>query len=235
MQEIKGTEINEVKKPEHENFKNIKPENGMNIETAKKFWESTFKKGNYDFHMGDMVFNSDNRKVKDVSLQSMERVSEKIISNQDEKKEIEDSWGVDLNDSKPEQSPVPEKWFEKGGQIRIEENDGKIEWTYINKEGIEVKYVDGYPVFPQETKHPFIGDINIGSFTGDRNKDKELYKEKLYEEYGLTDKPTGYVIHHDSENGNLQLIKTEYHTEFTHEGGHSKYKEETNNAYSKKS
>ena len=36
MQEVRGIEINEVKKPEMENYKNIKPENGMNVEKAKE-------------------------------------------------------------------------------------------------------------------------------------------------------------------------------------------------------
>lgn len=44
MQEVKGKEINEVKKPEMENYKNIKPENGMNVEKAKEFWSEFFDK-----------------------------------------------------------------------------------------------------------------------------------------------------------------------------------------------
>lgn len=186
MQEIKGTEINEVKKPEPENFKNIKPENGMDVEKTKVFWDNKF-----------------------------------------ENREYEHNW-EEFKYTKPEKSPDPAKWIEKGGDIKIEEKGRKVEWTYINSEGIEVKYVDGYPSFPEETKHPFIGDINIGSFTGDREKDKKLYKEKLSEEYGLAEIPTGYVVHHDTQNGNLQLIKHEYHEEFTHQGGHSKYKEGMN-------
>lgn len=44
MQEVRGIEINEVKKPEMENYKNIKPENGMNVEKAKEFWNEFFDK-----------------------------------------------------------------------------------------------------------------------------------------------------------------------------------------------
>ena len=87
-------------------------------------------------------------------------------------------------------------------------------------------YIDGYPVFPPEAKHPVIGDINIGKFTGDRNEDKSLYLEKLEEQYGLTDIPEGYVLHHDSVNGNMQLVKADWHKEFTHAGGHSLFKGE---------
>ncbi len=228
MQEVKGTEINEIKKPEPENFKNIKPEKEMNVESTKEFWNSIYENDNYDVHNGKDFQNSDDSKIDCDSIQPIDSISEKLISNQEEMKEINAICGAELKDSKPEKSPDSIKWIEKGGKIKIEVKDGKAEWTYINEEGIEVRYIDGYPNFPKETKHPFIGDINIGSFTGDREKDKKLYKEKLQEEYGLTDIPAGYVVHHHSENGVLQLIKGEYHGEFTHQGGHSKYKEGAN-------
>ena len=37
--------------------------------------------------------------------------------------------------------------------------------------------------------------------------------------------PDGYDLHHDSKNGNMQLVKTDWHKEFTHAGGHSLFKE----------
>lgn len=132
--------------------------------------------------------------------------------------------GKGYNDQKPPRSPDIEKWFNNGGIIKIEE-DGKQSWTYIDSEKREVSYVDGYPVFPPEGKHPVIGDINIGKFTGDKNIDKKLYKEKLLELYGLIDIPDGYDLHHDSENGNMQLVKSDWHRKFPHIGGHYKFKE----------
>lgn len=134
-------------------------------------------------------------------------------------------FGKGYNDQKPPRSPDIEKWFNNGGIIKIEEKDGKQSWTYIDSEKREVSYVDGYPVFPPEAKHPVIGDINIGKFTGDKNIDKKLYKEKLLELYGLIDIPDGYDLHHDSENGNMQLIKSDWHRKFPHIGGHYKFKE----------
>ncbi len=141
------------------------------------------------------------------------------------KKETGKTYG-EIKEDKPPNSPNIAKWFENGGSIRIEKVDGKDVWTYIDKDGREVKYVDGYPEFPPEAKHPVIGDINIGEFTGDRNEDKKLYLKALEEQYGLTEIPEGYALHHDSKNGNMQLVKEDWHKEFTHAGGHSKYKEE---------
>lgn len=133
---------------------------------------------------------------------------------------------AEIKEDKPPNSPNISKWFENGGTIRVEEIDGKQVWTYTDSEGRAVQYIDGKIKFPPEAKHPVIGDISIGEFTGDRNKDKQLYLKKLEEEYGLTELPEGYALHHDSENGVLQLVRTDYHKEFTHAGGHSMYKED---------
>ena len=131
--------------------------------------------------------------------------------------------GNNYRESKPPYSPDPKNWFENGGLIEIDDSDGT--WTYIDSAGREVSDVDGYPVFTDEAKHPFIDDIDIGEFTGDRGDDKQLFKEKLQEEYGLGEIPDGYIVHHDSENGKLQLVKEDWHKEFTHSGGYSLYKE----------
>lgn len=141
------------------------------------------------------------------------------------KNELGKNYG-EIKEDKPTNSPNIAKWFENGGSIKIEEVDGKQIWTYIDSVGREVKYVDVYPIFPPEAKHPIIDDIDIGKFTGDRNEDKRLYLEILEEQYSLTEIPDGYVLHHDSKNGNMQLVKTDWHKEFTHAGGHSLFKEE---------
>ena len=141
------------------------------------------------------------------------------------KKELGKTYS-EIKEDKPPNSPNIAKWFENGGTIRVEEIDGKQVWTYTDSEGRSVQYIDGKVKFPPEAKHPVIGDISIGEFTGDRTKDKQLYLEKLEEEYGLTEIPEGYALHHDTENGVLQLVRTDYHKEFTHAGGHSMYKED---------
>ncbi|MCI7813951.1 MAG: HNH endonuclease [Lachnospiraceae bacterium] len=126
---------------------------------------------------------------------------------------------------KPLHSPNLSKWFENGGKVAVEERNGQSIWTYRDSMGKEVTYIDGYPVFPPESKHPIIPDMNIGMFTGDRQEDKKIYLERLEEECGLTEIPEKYQLHHDQKNGEMQLIKEEYHKEFTHSGGHSLYKE----------
>lgn len=40
-----------------------------------------------------------------------------------------------------------------------------------------------------------------------------------------TEVPDGYALHHDTKNGNLQLVKTDWHKTFTYAGGHSLFKD----------
>ena len=164
----------------------------------------------------------DNKKEStDVSDQEIPIVFNNL---EDMKKDLGKTYS-EIKEDKPPNSPNISKWFEKGGTIKVEQTDGKNVWTYTDAEGKSVRYIDGKVEFPPEAKHPVIGDLSIGEFTGDRTKDKELYLKKLEEEYGLTEIPDGYALHHDTENGVMQLIKEDYHKEFTHAGGHSMYKE----------
>ena len=45
----------------------------------------------------------------------------------------------------------------------------------------------------------------------------------LEEDCGITEIPDGYVVHHDTINGILQLVDENIHQEFTHIGGYSLY------------
>ncbi len=52
----------------------------------------------------------------------------------------------DILKTKPKNSPNPEKWLQKGGQISIDDSGT---WTYTNSEGVSVKYTGGYPDFKE--------------------------------------------------------------------------------------
>ena len=130
-----------------------------------------------------------------------------------------------IKEHKPKRSPNIKKWFAKNGTIDIQIIDGKEIWTYTSSDGISVPYIDGYVDFPKKYLHPDIQNgISIGKFTGDRNKDIKLAMEVLKQEYGLSKIPNGYVVHHDVENGLMQIVEKSVHELFTHVGGHSFYK-----------
>lgn len=203
----------------------IQNDDAAEQQTSSENGESEDLNPNKETDSGDTSEVNEEAKEGNNENDSDTEQTSKTFTNLDDMKSELGKTYKEIKEDKPMNSPELKKWFEKGGKIEISEENGKQVWTYINPEGIAVKYVDGYPVFPPETKHPFIGDLSIGEFTGDRTKDKELYLEVLEEEYGLTEIPEGYALHHDSENGVMQLVKEEYHKEFTHSGGHSKFKE----------
>lgn len=210
----KQSDVSDISKVKSEinDFRQIRPEEGITFKEAQDFWDNLFN---------SRLGGQDTVSQKETSLEGVKKY---IFNNLESMKSIFEKTYKDIKKEKPLNAPNIPKWYEKGGKIEIDEKMSI--WTYIDSVGRKVTYIDGYPVFPPEAKHPVIGDINIGKFTGDRNEDKSLYLEKLEEQYGLTDIPEGYVLHHDSVNGNMQLVKADWHKEFTHAGGHSLFKGE---------
>ncbi len=128
-----------------------------------------------------------------------------------------------VQENKPKYSPDIKKWFSNGGLIEIQNIDGKQIWIYTSAVGHTVPYVDGYIEFPDKYLNPTIKFVDIGGFSGDRSKDINKMMAILEEDYGITEIPDGYVVHHDTINGILQLVDENIHQEFTHIGGYSLY------------
>ena len=125
-----------------------------------------------------------------------------------------------LKENKPKGSPIPKNWFEKGGTLEIETlDDGSQIWKYTSAKGDTVPYINQQVKFPKQYMFPDedIAEFSIGKFTGYRELDKKAALEFLRSE-GYDEIPDGYVLHHDYENGKMQLIE-EIHRIFTHYGG----------------
>lgn len=126
-----------------------------------------------------------------------------------------------LKENKPKGSPIPKNWFEKGGTLEIETlDDGSQIWKYTSAKGDTVPYINQQVKFPKQYMFPDedIAEFSIGKFTGYRELDKKAALEFLRSE-GYDEIPDGYVLHHDYENGKMQLIEEEIHRIFTHYGG----------------
>ena len=67
----------------------------------------------------------------------------KHLDSNPQKLKLED-FTKEVLETKPRNSPVPEKWYERGGEISIDK-DGV--WIYTNKKGITVSYKNGFPDF----------------------------------------------------------------------------------------
>ena len=94
----------------------------------------------------------------------------KHLDSNPQKLKLED-FTKEVLETKPRNSPVPEKWYERGGEISIDK-DGV--WIYKDWKGNVVRYPNGYPDFKEAGM--MIQEVPIGPFQG-RNKDFKKVKE----------------------------------------------------------
>ncbi|MEF2093304.1 T7SS effector LXG polymorphic toxin [Bacillus sp. CFBP9009] len=128
--------------------------------------------------------------------------------------------------TKPMNSPIPEKWYKKGGKISIDDNGI---WTYTNKSGISVSYPNGYPDFTSYV-HPNVEPVKIEVHSPKNNpKDFEnaniaakLTKDTDPPIIDIRKPPEGYTWHHHQDGKTMMLVDEDIHREFRHIGGQSK-------------
>ncbi|WP_256716454.1 HNH endonuclease, partial [Paenibacillus odorifer] len=131
----------------------------------------------------------------------------------------------EIMNTKPMNSPVPKKWYDKGGTISLDKSGT---WTYTNKEGISVSYPNGYPDF-SAYYHPTVKPVPI-EVTVPKNPQEDFKKANL--EAGLNKDsdppvpasnkpPEGYSWHHHEDGKTMILVDEDIHREFRHIGGQS--------------
>ena len=76
-------------------------------------------------------------------------------------------------------------WFAERGTLELKEANGNKIWTYTNSVGDSVPYINGYVKFPEKCLYSDIGEINIGSFSGNRTIDNAKLLEILKNDYGI--------------------------------------------------
>ncbi|QLG39187.1 HNH endonuclease [Paenibacillus sp. FSL W7-1088] len=126
---------------------------------------------------------------------------------------------------KPMNSPVPQKWYNKGGYISIDKNGT---WTYTNKKGQSVSYPDGYPDF-SEYYHPTVKPVTI-EVTVPKNPQEDFKKANIEAKLNKDSDPPvpasnkppeGYTWHHHEDGKTMILVDEDIHREFRHIGGQS--------------
>ncbi|MCI1696860.1 HNH endonuclease [Aneurinibacillus aneurinilyticus] len=127
--------------------------------------------------------------------------------------------------TKPMNSPVPEKWYQKGGSISIDKNGT---WTYTNKAGQSVSYPNGYPDF-SAYYHPTVKPVTI-EVTVPKNPQEDFKKANLEAKLNKNSDPPvpasnkppdGYTWHHHEDGKTMILVDEDIHREFRHIGGQS--------------
>ncbi|MGI1798561.1 HNH endonuclease [Priestia sp. TRN 1309] len=123
-------------------------------------------------------------------------------------------------------SPIPEKWYKKGGSISIENNGT---WTYTNKSGTSVSYPNGYPDFTP-FMYPNVKPLKIEVHSPknnpkdfeNANKAARLTKDIDPPIIDIRRPPDGYTWHHHEDGKTMMLVDEDIHREFRHIGGQSK-------------
>ena len=137
-----------------------------------------------------------------------------------------EDFSKEVLETKPMNSPTPEKWLKKGGSISIDE---KGIWTYTNKTGKTVSYPNGYPDFTKYT-HPTVKPVEIevaipknpqADFKA-ANEKARLNKDSNPPEPAVNKPPEGYTWHHHEDGKTMILVDEVIHREFRHIGGQSK-------------
>ena len=122
-------------------------------------------------------------------------------------------------------SPLPERWYGKGGSISI---DDKGTWRYTNKDGKSVSYPNGYTDF-SPYYHP-VKSVEIKVSSPKNNaKDFEnanieagLSKDSVPPVPSKNEPPEGYTWHHYEDGKTMVLVDEDIYDEFKHVGGQSK-------------
>ncbi|WP_309244860.1 HNH endonuclease [Bacillus sp. WMMC1349] len=136
-----------------------------------------------------------------------------------------DDFTKEIMETKPMNSPVPEKWYKKGGDISID-SDGT--WTYTNKKGESVSYPNGYPDFSKYF-HPTVKPVEIevakpknpqDDFKA-ANKKAGLSKDSIPPVPKSNQPPKGYTWHHHEDGKTMILVRKDIHLDFRHIGGQS--------------
>ena len=146
----------------------------------------------------------------------------KHLDSNPQKLKLED-FTKEVLETKPRNSPVPEKWYERGGEISIDK-DGV--WIYTNKKGITVSYKNGFPDFspyyhptvkPVEIK--FANPVNRGEDFKNANLKARLNKNSNPPVPSSNRPPDGYTWHHHEDGKTMVLVEKKVHSEFSHVGG----------------
>ncbi|MBC1433769.1 hypothetical protein HB848_00250 [Listeria rocourtiae] len=121
-----------------------------------------------------------------------------------------DKFPKELLKNKPSNSPVPDKWLNKGGKLDIVGDT----WKYTDWEGNTISYRNGFPDFKE---NGFVKqEVQLKEFTTRPKDFREADKIALN---GA--KSPDSTWHHKEDGTTLQEVETRIHSRFTHKGGFS--------------
>jgi len=113
----------------------------------------------------------------------------------------------DILETKPINSLKPGKWYKKGGIISVDDNGT---WTYTNKSGTSVSYLNGFPDFTPYI-HLNVKPVTIEVHTAknnpkdfeNANKTANLTEDTIID---IRKPPEGCTWHHHEDGKTMMLV-----------------------------
>jgi A nuclease of the HNH/ENDO VII superfamily with conserved WHH len=113
-------------------------------------------------------------------------------------------------------APLYRNWLDSGRRVEVNP-DASI--TYINRQGVSVRYTEGAPDFRPFMNHPSGLRQTRIEVTGNHPVDFKRANESVgHVDWGARS-PPGYSWHHHEDGRTMQLVRSDVHTEFSHRGG----------------
>ena len=226
-------------KSETNEFKQIKPEEGMTVKQARSFWDNLFSKEIVSLAEtgNELLSDASDTEDRNEGIDVNEKTEFRPLT-EDEKKFLKEKTG--MTDANIEKCSVNEDGLIKLKCIN-EEFAGKkhpeTEVPYVEKivdvNGVKIQVV--VPEFPDVIEVLLPDKLRLASeaeqFTYLNNCLKEEIKSNPELRAQFTEvqiamierglKPKGFTWHHNEEWGKMQLTKTDIHERTRHTGGNS--------------
>lgn len=194
MPEVKSSDLQEIKKPPVDSFRDIVPEHGTTIAEARAYW--------------DNIGRSDVSSDVTVDEKSINDACPKYTHTRNESLE---------ND----RHPITGVWFEKR-VIKLPDND-RIEGVFPKFESLfDAKVTQDLFLQPDKAQFRECNKQLAAAIEHKPDLKARFTPEQLEQIYdGIYDgtAPDGYVWHHDAEIGKIQLVDFETHSFTGHTGG----------------
>lgn len=218
MNEIKPKESSEIKTPEANKYKEIKPENGTTYSDSKQFWQEEFS-GNHT------EMSSNDAKEKPEFFTTKEERVERTPPEDTDKGHWEGSRGDGKfvpNENSEEGKAIKERLSEFG-QDGIEFKDGVVDFSKVADTTVEIDNMT-------ENRHNYFnsnGEKKLGNFSQADKKCAEYWNS--IERDGRSDwqardvktwrHENAYSWHERSDMKTCDLVPRDIHNFYTHSGG----------------
>lgn len=193
--EIGNNEVNEVRNPSVENFRNITPENALTSHEVADFWKAEFYDCAEQAQSEDFKYIEKNDVQENVDDKRIPCRNEELEGKQHPETGVPFEKKTVIVDGVEKEVVVPA--FESAFDVQLPED------KLTASDAVQFKECN------QQLKEAVANDPEL----------RAKFNDEQLEQINNGDTPDGYTWHHDAEVGKMQLVDTETHQATGHTGG----------------